>query len=112
MWGARLEEVQELGAHHRAKIAEACDIRVRAHQVRDKAGEDGIGNLYEHDRNRPSCLLQRQRDRAANAQKDIGCECDEFGCERLHLISLGGDGAIVDLNIAAEPQTEPIERPR
>src|SRR5438045_69514 len=26
--GARLEEVQELGAHHRAKIAEACDIRV------------------------------------------------------------------------------------
>src|SRR5262249_3351088 len=69
-----LEQFQPFPADAVFQIDKSRGVAARARQALDEAAADRIGDVYEHDWDRPSHLQQGFQGRGARSQDGVWCE--------------------------------------
>ena len=97
-----LEQFQPFPADAVFQIDKSRGVAARARQALDEAAADRIGDVYEHDWDRPSHLQQGFKGRGARSQDGVWCECHQFGHIFASVTGLAFGPASVDPNVAVD----------
>jgi hypothetical protein len=101
-----LEQFQPFPADRVLKQSESGCVAAGPREALGKAGADRVDDRREYDRNGPSLPLQRDQDRSAGSQNDVGSKRDQLRGVSSIALGIGGAPTGLDPHIAAVRATK------